>query len=99
MQRSIALVCASNQNRSVEAHALFKKKGFHVHSYGTSSMCKLPGPSADKPNTFPFGTPYAKMHEILRGQNLELYLLYLVCTWFKCDTKLLPLAQKPNIRL
>jgi len=73
MHKSIALVCASNQNRSVEAHALFKKKGYDVSSYGTSSMCKLPGPSIDKPNTFPFGTPYSKMHESLKAQNAELY--------------------------
>ena len=74
MQKNVALVCASNQNRSLEAHALLKKKGYNVESYGTSSQCKLPGPSADKPNTFAFGTPYEVMYETLKAQNHELYL-------------------------
>jgi Ssu72-like protein len=74
MQKSVALVCASNQNRSLEAHDLLKRRGFDVSSYGTSSQCKLPGPSADKPNTFAFGTPYEVMYETLKAQNHELYL-------------------------
>ncbi len=74
MNKSIALVCASNQNRSVEAHALLKKKGFNVSSFGTSTQCKLPGPSADRPNIFAFGTPYESMYESLKVQNYELYL-------------------------
>lgn len=74
MQKHVALVCASNQNRSLEAHEKLKKKGFNVESYGTSSQCKLPGPSADKPNTFAFGTPYEVMYETLKAQNYELYL-------------------------
>ena len=74
MQKYVALVCASNQNRSLEAHDLLKKKGFNVASYGTSTQCKLPGPSADKPNIFAFGTPYEAMYEALKVQNYELYL-------------------------
>jgi len=72
-QQRIALVCASNQNRSVEAHALLKKKGFNVNSYGTSNLCKLPGPTQEKPNIFPFGTLYKSMYESLKAQNAELY--------------------------
>jgi RNA polymerase II subunit A C-terminal domain phosphatase SSU72 len=73
--KRIAVVCASNQNRSVEAHALFLSKGFkNTFSYGTSSKCKLPGPSIDKPNIYPFGTPYRRIYEELRNQNPELYV-------------------------
>jgi len=66
-------VCASNQNRSVEAHALLKKKGYNVNSYGTSNLCKLPGPSQEKPNIYAFGTPYKSMYESLKVQNYDLY--------------------------
>eukprot|EP01113_Clastostelium_recurvatum_P049107 TRINITY_DN9045_c0_g1_i1.p1 TRINITY_DN9045_c0_g1~~TRINITY_DN9045_c0_g1_i1.p1 ORF type:complete len:202 (-),score=45.60 TRINITY_DN9045_c0_g1_i1:123-704(-) len=74
MPRLIALVCASNQNRSVEAHAALLKSGFtNVRSFGTSQQCKLPGPAIDKPNVFPFGTPYKTMYDTLREQNPDLY--------------------------
>ncbi|GAM21895.1 hypothetical protein SAMD00019534_050700 [Acytostelium subglobosum LB1] len=73
-QKRLAMVCASNQNRSVEAHHLFLSKGYrNIRSFGTSGNCKLPGPSQDKPNIFPFGTPYQAIHESLRQQNQELY--------------------------
>jgi len=72
--RTVALVCASNQNRSVEAHALLLNKGFKkVRSFGTSHTCKLPGPSVDKPNIYPFGTSYKQIYEELKQQNPELY--------------------------
>lgn len=43
-------VCASNMNRSMEAHAMLKKAGLCVGSYGVGGHVKLPGPSAREPN-------------------------------------------------
>jgi Ssu72-like protein len=34
MRLSFAMVCSSNQNRSMEAHALFKRHALDVASYG-----------------------------------------------------------------
>ncbi|KAF2072779.1 hypothetical protein CYY_005901 [Polysphondylium violaceum] len=72
--KRLAMVCASNQNRSLEAHNLFNNKGVKgVRSFGTSAHCKLPGPSIDKPNVFPFGTAYQSIYDSLKHQNVDLY--------------------------
>lgn len=68
-----AMVCASNQNRSMEAHALLQKAGMDVSSYGTGTNVKLPGPSAREPNVYSFGTPYRQMLEDLKNKDPELY--------------------------
>lgn len=67
------MVCSSNQNRSMEAHALLKREGFDVTSYGTGSHVKLPGPSLREPNVYDFGTPYKHMFEELRRKDPDLY--------------------------
>jgi len=77
------MICASNMNRSMEAHSLFLKKGFkNLASFGTNGRVKLPGPAADKPIVYDFGTPYTQIAEDLRQQDEELYtqkgLLYML---------------------
>ncbi|KAL6552387.1 hypothetical protein OROHE_007751 [Orobanche hederae] len=73
MKLRYAMVCSSNQNRSMEAHALLKREGFHVASYGTGQHVKLPGPSVREPNVYDFGTPYKHMLDDLRRRDPELY--------------------------
>lgn len=43
-----AVLCSSNMNRSMEAHAFLAKKGYKVESFGTGDKVKLPGASPDK---------------------------------------------------
>ena len=44
---------------------LLSKKGFQVQSFGTGSVIKLPGMSADHPNVYQFGTTYNEMYQDL----------------------------------
>ncbi|XP_033110387.1 RNA polymerase II subunit A C-terminal domain phosphatase SSU72-like [Anneissia japonica] len=74
MKLRIAVVCSSNQNRSMEAHGLLSKKGFIVKSFGTGVNVKLPGSAPDKPNIYEFdGTTYEQMYQDLTKKDRSLY--------------------------
>lgn len=67
------MVCASNMNRSMEAHALLKKHEFNVGSFGVGSHVKLPGPNQKSPNSYSFGTPYKEIFADLAKKDSDLY--------------------------
>ncbi|XP_051830399.1 RNA polymerase II subunit A C-terminal domain phosphatase SSU72-like [Antechinus flavipes] len=69
----VAVVCSSNQNRSMEAHRILKKRGFRVRSFGTGTSVKLPGPTADQPNVYDFKMTYHQMYNDLLKKDQELY--------------------------
>ncbi|KAF2205525.1 Ssu72-like protein [Delitschia confertaspora ATCC 74209] len=67
-------VCASNQNRSMEAHLRLASAQLPTISFGTGSLVRLPGPSMHEPNVYRFNsTTYSAIHDELRDQNRQLY--------------------------
>ncbi|KAJ4504186.1 RNA polymerase II subunit A C-terminal domain phosphatase [Exophiala dermatitidis] len=69
-------VCASNNNRSMEAHLRLSTSEHHypVISFGTGSYVRLPGPSISQPQVYNFNTTsYTKMYEELNAQDARLY--------------------------
>lgn len=72
--KHIAVICASNLNRSMETHHLFVERGVpNVSSYGTGSQVKLPGPTRNQPNVYDFGTPYQEIFNDLSEKDRDLY--------------------------
>lgn len=71
----VAVVCASNQNRSMAAMKRLIDHGFSsVASYGTGNRVNLPGPTPYEPNIFDFGVPYKEMYDKLKAADENLYI-------------------------
>ncbi|RWR93735.1 RNA polymerase II subunit A C-terminal domain-containing protein [Cinnamomum micranthum f. kanehirae] len=94
MKMRHAMVCSSNQNRSMEAHSLLKRHGFDVSSYGTGAHVKLPGPSLREPNVYEFGTPYKHMFDDLRRKDPDLYRRNGILPMLKRNSTVKPAPQR-----
>ncbi|KAI5367494.1 Putative RNA polymerase II subunit A [Septoria linicola] len=69
-------VCASNNNRSMEAHLRLTTAPdpYPTISFGTGSLVRLPGPSISQPNVYHFNqTSYEKMYDELKEKDKRLY--------------------------
>ncbi|KAI0521529.1 RNA polymerase II subunit A C-terminal domain phosphatase SSU72 [Xylaria bambusicola] len=67
-------VCASNQNRSMEAHLRLAQANYPVISFGTGSLVRLPGPTIHQPNVYPFNkVSYDTMYKELDRKDHRLY--------------------------
>ncbi|WEL38839.1 CTD phosphatase SSU72 [Encephalitozoon hellem] len=78
----LAVSCAMNQNRSMQTHDLFMKKGIPIKSFGTNPVIKLPGETVEKPNVYSFDNTYQQIYDDLCMKNEDYYresgILYLL---------------------
>ncbi|KAI1334636.1 RNA polymerase II subunit A C-terminal domain phosphatase SSU72 [Xylariaceae sp. FL0016] len=67
-------VCASNQNRSMEAHLRLAEAHYPVISFGTGSLVRLPGPTVHQPNVYNFNkVSYDTIYKELDEKDHRLY--------------------------
>ena len=70
---SVAVVCMSNMNRSMEAHRILRRKGFQVRSFGAASRVKLPGSARSLHVVYDFSTTYEEMRKDLLRKDRQRY--------------------------
>ena len=70
---SVAVVCMSNMNRSMEAHHILRRKGFRVRSFGAGSRVRLPGRARNLPVVYDFSTTYEEMRKDLVRKDRQCY--------------------------
>ena len=70
---SVAVVCMSNMNRSMEAHHILRRKGFRVRSFGAGSRVRLPGRARNLPVVYDFSTTYEEMCKDLVRKDRQRY--------------------------
>jgi|SaaInlStandDraft_7_1057024.scaffolds.fasta_scaffold107123_2 RNA polymerase II subunit A C-terminal domain phosphatase SSU72 len=92
MGLKFAVVCASNNNRSMEAHGLFLRKNLNVRSYGTGQYCKLPG--KQQPNAFEFGTQYSVMLDKLLSEDEDFHRELGMINVLERNMKIKPAPQR-----
>lgn len=71
--------------RTLNHIVFYSKKGFKVRSFGSGNQVKLPGPAADKPNIYEFGTTYDDMYKDLMSKDKALYVKYSHSSVFSFD--------------
>ncbi|KAI5285932.1 RNA polymerase II subunit A C-terminal domain phosphatase, partial [Ascosphaera aggregata] len=74
LRLKVAVICAANQNRSMEAHYRLASSSYPVISFGTGSLVRLPGPSITQPNVYNFNSiSYEEIYEELKSKDRRLY--------------------------
>ena len=89
-----AVVCSSNQNRSMEAHNIMQKKGLNIRSFGTGTQVKLPGAAANSPNVYDFNTTYEFMHKDLTAKDKHLYTQYAILHMIERNMRVKPKPER-----
>ena len=70
---SVAVVCMSNMNRSMEAHRILRRKGFQVRSFRAGSRVKLPGSAHNLLVVYDFSTTYEERRKDLPRKDRQRY--------------------------
>ncbi|XP_019879836.1 RNA polymerase II subunit A C-terminal domain phosphatase SSU72-like [Aethina tumida] len=70
----VAVVCASNMNRSMAIHnVLLDIPNLHVRSYGIANKICIPGDQPHTSNIYDFGVTYDEIFKELKQKNERVY--------------------------